>query len=95
MSFPSNLKPNMGSYLQENDTKINSNLHQSEESRQQISKSFSEASKIDFNTSSNAQQYNIASAQSKAQNQSNFITLSKITEEDQIEIIKLGFQLQN
>jgi hypothetical protein len=28
-------------------------------------------------------------------NQANFITLGKISEEDKIEIIKLGFQLQN
>ena len=33
--------------------------------------------------------------QYKALNQPNFITLGKITEEEKIEIIKLGFQLQN
>jgi len=33
--------------------------------------------------------------QEKGQNQTNFITLGKISEEDKIEIIKLGFQLQN
>ena len=43
----------------------------------------------------NCQQYNISSNQEKAQNQPNFITLGKISEEDKIEIIKLGFQLQN
>jgi len=36
------LKPNMGSYFQENDTKINPNLQQGEEPRHQISKSLSE-----------------------------------------------------
>ena len=40
------LKPNMGSYFQENDNKINSNLQQVEEPRNEIS----EASKIPLET---------------------------------------------
>jgi len=39
-------------------------------------------------------EYNIASDQSKAQNHSNFITLGKIAEQERIEIIQKGFQLQ-
>ena len=46
-------------------------------------------------SSKTIQQYNISSNQEKSQNQPNFITLGKISEEDKIEIIKLGFQLQN
>ena len=42
----------------------------------------------------NRQQYNIPSNQNEAQNSSNFITLGKISDEEKIEIIKLGFQLQ-
>jgi hypothetical protein len=53
------------------------------------SKSVSEASKIDFKLLSNTQQI-----YPKVQNQPNFITLGKISEEEKIEIIKLGFQLQ-
>ena len=37
----------------------------------------------------------LSSNQEKDLNGSNFITLGKISEEDKIEIIKLGFQLQN
>jgi len=44
--------------------------------------------------SSKTIQQNISSNQEKSQNQPNFITLGKISEEDKIEIIKLGFQLQ-
>jgi len=54
---------------------------------------FSEPSKIDFKTSSNAQQYNISLNQYKGLNESNFITLSKIPEQEIIEIIQKGFQL--
>jgi hypothetical protein len=88
------LKPNIGSYLQENDTQINSNLQQGEEPRNEISESVSEASKMTSDESFQSQQYNISSNQEKGQNQPNFITLGKISEEDKIEIIKLGFQRQ-
>lgn len=50
-------------------------------------------SKMDFKASSKPQQDNIASDQSKAQNQSNFSILSKIPEQEIIEIIQKGFQL--
>ena len=70
------------------------------------SKSFSEASKIDFKDSKPSQEYNLPSAsqipkfkqisanQKKALNGSNFITLGRIPEEERIEIIQRGFQLQ-
>ena len=50
-------------------------------------------SKMDFKEYSKPQQGNIASDQSKAQNQSNFSILSKIPEQEIIEIIQKGFQL--
>lgn len=53
----------------------------------------SEASKIDFKTPSKSQEYNIPSNQKKGLNEQNFITLSKITEQERIEIIQTGFQL--
>ena len=44
---------------------------------------------------SGSQQYNnISSNQEKDQNRPNFITLGKISEEEKIEIIQKGFQLQ-
>ena len=96
----SNLKPNISSYLQENDTKIHLNLQKElslteQQAEETKSKSLSDASKSDFKALSDSQQYNLSSDQSKAQNQPNFITLGKISEEEKIEIIKLGFQLQN
>jgi hypothetical protein len=70
------------------------------------SKSFSDVSDIDFQTFSGSQQYNISSAsqipkfkpisanQEKGLNGSNFITLGRIPEQERIEIIQKGFQLQ-
>ena len=81
--------------MQENDTQINSNLQQAEETK---SKSFSEASKIDFKPLSDNQQYNIPTTQrsneEKGLRGSNFITLGKTPKEDRIEIIKTGFERQ-
>lgn len=65
----------------------------------------SEASKIDFKTLSNTQQYNIPASKDATQkkgltqatqrgNQPNFITLGKISEQEKIEIIQTGFQRQ-
>ena len=93
------LKPNISSYLQEDDTKIHSNLQKElslteQQAEETKSKSLSDASKSDFKALSDSQQYNLSSDQSKAQNQPNFITLGKISEVEKIEIIKLGFQLQ-
>ena len=55
---------------------------------------FSEAPKIDFKTLSSSQQYNITSNQEKGLHGSNFTTLGKIPEQERIEIIQRGFQLQ-
>ncbi len=78
------LKPNISSYLQENDTKIHSNLQKElslteQQAEETKSKSLSDASKSDFKALSDSQQYNLSSNQSKAQNQPNFITLGKIS----------------
>ena len=70
------------------------------------SKSVSEASKSPLTPLSESQQYNISSAsqipkfkpisanQEKGLNGSNFITLGRIPEQERIEIIQRGFQLQ-
>ena len=96
----------MGSYLQENDTKINPNLpetkcrlqqEQVEEFRNEISESVSEASKTPKIASLNIEQGDSTLKhlkQNKAENESNFVTLSQISEEERVEIIKKGFQLQ-
>jgi len=85
--------------LQENDTKIHSNLQKElslteQQAEETKSKSLSDASKSDFKALSDSQQYNNLSYDSKAQNQPNFITLGKISEEEKIQIIQRGFQLQ-
>ena len=56
------------------------------------SKSVSATSKSTFIPLSDSQQYN-TSNQKKDQNRLNFITLGKISEEEKIEIIKIGFRL--
>ena len=59
------------------------------------SKSVSDDPKIDFKPLSSSQQYNIPSNQNEAHNQANLITLGKISEQEKLEIIQRGFQLQN
>jgi hypothetical protein len=86
----STLEPNKGVYSLEN----NPNLPQVEEPRSEILKSVSDISKIDFKLLSMSPQYNLSSSQDKGFNVPNFITLRKISEEEKIEIIKMGFQLQ-
>ena len=84
------LNSNMGSLpkksFQENDT----NFHQAQEASL---KSSSETSKIDFKPLSNTQDYDIPLKSEKGPNEQNFITLSQIPDQEKIEIIKLGFQL--
>lgn len=58
------------------------------------SKNLSETSKIDFKTSSTSEHYNSLLNQEKGPNEHNFITLSNLSEDHKIEIIKTGFQLQ-
>ena len=57
------------------------------------SKSLSETSKIDFKHSNSNEQYNLYSNKEKGLNQHNFITLSNLSEDEKIEIIKTGFKL--
>jgi hypothetical protein len=85
--------------LQENDTKIHSNLQKElslteQQAEETKSKNLSDTSKSDFKALSDSQQYNISSNQEKGLNQPNFITLGKISEEEKIQIIQRGFQLQ-
>jgi len=56
--------------------------------------SLSEAPKIPLEPLSESQQYNIPSNEDKGLNQQNFITLGKISEQERIQIIQKGFQLQ-
>jgi len=89
----STLEGKKAPYLQENYTKINSNLHQGEEPRHQISKTVSEDKITPVQPLSNSQRYDISPNIEKGLNEPNFITLGKISEEEKIEIIKIGFRL--
>ena len=76
---------------------INTKRYEFESSHQQrneISKTVSEDKITPVKPLSNSQQYNPYSDQEKGLQQPNFITLSKIPEEEQIEIIQKGFQLK-
>jgi len=68
-----------------NDSKVNSGM-KNEKTKHPISESLSEDSKFDFKTLSH-------NVQNEVKNISNFITLSKITEQEKIKIIQRGFQL--
>jgi len=54
----------------------------------------SEPSKVPRNDSFHSQKYNLSSIQKQPQNEQNFVTLSKISEQEKISIIQRGFQLQ-
>ena len=54
----------------------------------------SDDSKIDFKHSKTNEQYNLPLNQKKGLNKHNFITLGRIPEQERIEIIQRGFQLQ-
>ena len=77
--------------MAQNDERIHSGIKEADNLDSNI---LSENSKIDQKHPFPSQQYNIPSNQNKAQNDHNFITLSQISEEERIEIIKTGFQLQ-
>ena len=79
-------KSEKGAYLSKNDSKANSEVR---EDLNVLS-----ADKISpLKPLSNSQQYNIALNQDKGLNDSNFITLGKISEEDKIQIIQTEFRL--
>jgi len=73
-------------YSLENDNKINQQVEESI--------SVSETSQSPFKTAERSEEYNIPSDQEKAPNRVNFITLGRISEQEKIEIIQRGFQLQ-
>ena len=88
--YDSNLKPNMVSYLQENDNKINLQV---QKPRDEISKSFSEGKISPVKPLSNTQPDNIPLTTEKRLHELHFITLGNLSEEEKIEIIQRGFQL--
>ena len=77
--------------LLSNDSKVNLEV---KEPRHPISESLSEDKIRPLEPLSDSQQYNIPSDQEKAQNRVNFIALGRISEQEKIEIIQRGFQLQ-
>jgi len=87
----STLKPNIGSYLHENHSKVNLEV---KEPRNEISKTVSEVKISPVTPLSHSQQRNISSNQEKGLQEPNFITLGRIPEQERIEIIQRGFQLQ-
>ena len=88
----STLEGKKGPYLPENDSEVRDSTSRGKDME---SKSFSEAPRRPFQPLSGSQQYNISSNQEKAQNRLNFITLGTISEQEKIEIIQRGFQLQS
>jgi len=73
---------------------VKPNEQQAEERRDEISKSVSEDKIGPVTPLSHSQQYNIPSNEEKGLHGSNFTTLGKIPEQERIEIIQRGFQLQ-
>ena len=85
------LEVKKGPYLPENDSEVRNSTSRGKDME---SKSFSEAPRSSLNTLSNNQQYNLSSNQEIAPNSLNFITLRNLSEDEKIEIIQTGFQLQ-
>ena len=87
-----------GPSLTENDTKqvnnVNSEIRDStSRGNDSPSKTLLEAPRSPLKPLSVSQEYNIPSNEEKGPHGSNFITLSKISEEERVEIIQRGFQL--
>ena len=78
-------------YLTENDSEIRDSTSRVKDIE---SKTVSEEKITPVKPFSGSQQYNISSNQEKGLNGSNFITLGRIPEQERIEIIQRGFQLQ-
>ena len=72
---------------------IPSQGRQQTRSKEQELNMFSEASKMTINDSFQSYQYSLLSSQKQLQNGPNFVTLSKISEQEKIEIIQIGFRL--
>lgn len=85
-------------YLAENDPKTSTVLRKvrnpTSPTRDIESKSVSYALKIDSKASGITEQYNLPLDTEKGLNHHNFITLANLPQEEKIEIIKTGFQLQ-
>ena len=77
--------------MTENDSEIRDSTSRGKDME---SKTVSEEKITPVKPFSGSQQYNISSNQEKGLNGSNFITLGRIPEEERIEIIQRGFQLQ-
>ena len=92
-----NLKANTSSISLGNDPKRSAVLSKVNSEIKQVAQTnletFSEASKSPLEALSPSQHYNLSSNQKQPQNERNFITLSKIPEQEKIEIIQIGFRL--
>ena len=82
------LNTNMGSSLQENDNKFN------QQQATEPSESGPEDKISALTPLSKSQDYKLSSNQEKGLHEPNFITLKRISEQERIEIIQRGFQLQ-
>ena len=84
--------------MAENDPKTSTVLRKvrnpTSQTRDIESKSVSYAPKIDSKASGITEQYNLPLDTEKGLNHHNFITLANLPQEENIEIIKTGFQLQ-
>ena len=87
----STLEGKKAPYLTENDSEIRDSTSRGKDIE---SKTVSEEKIRPVKPFSGSQQYNISSNQKKGLNGSNFITLGRIPEQERIEIIQRGFQLQ-
>jgi len=88
--------PDETKIIQQNDSTLKYSLENDNKINQQVEESISvsETSQSPFKTAERSEEYNIPSDQEKAQNRVNFITLGRISEQEKIEIIQRGFQLQ-
>lgn len=84
------MKANKDAYSLENDERVNFEVREVQKVDSDL---LSEASKSSLKTAERNEENNIPSNQRKAQNEHNFITLSKVSKEDKIEIIQTGFRL--
>ena len=95
-----NLKSEHSANLLENENEVNLEVQEpsktvSEAKIKRVTPLSNNQPEVSYTSTERSEEYNLASNPNQSQNEHNFMTLGKIPEEEKIEIIKLGFQLQS
>jgi hypothetical protein len=95
-----NLKSEHSANLLENENEVNLEVQEpsktvSEAKIKRVTPLSNNQPEVSYTSTERSEEYNLASNPNQSQNEHNFMTLGKIPEEEKIEIIQMGFQLQS